>query len=55
VAGLKPTLDFMRRFGGLKEFCKRHRVDILCLQEAGGEFYGIFEGFSGDLMEFYGD
>lgn len=33
VAGLKPTLDFMRRFGGLKEFCKRHRVDILCLQE----------------------
>eukprot|EP00435_Cladocopium_sp_Y103_P017263 s137_g4.t1 len=33
VAGLKPTLDFMRRFGGLKEFFQRHRVDILCLQE----------------------
>ncbi|CAK9117209.1 unnamed protein product [Durusdinium trenchii] len=32
VAGLKPTLDQLRRFG-FANFFRRHRVDILCLQE----------------------
>jgi len=33
IAGFKPTLDHLKRFGGLCDFFRRHRVDIFCLQE----------------------
>ena len=33
VAGLKPTVDQLRRFGGFADFIRRHGADILCLQE----------------------